>query len=114
MISVMEPATTIRFAATARALAREARSRRLVVPGFRSPPRVAGADRTLRRRGASAAVAVRVRGRRWPEVQADMIEGVVVANGLSGDEAEQLRAALATAAGDELAARRVERHAQVA
>jgi hypothetical protein len=114
MIDPMEPATTLRFAATARALAHEARARGLAVPGFRSPPRVNGVDRTLRRRGASASIAVRVRGRPWADVLVDMIEGVVVANGLTGEPAEATRAALASAAGDELAARRVPSEARVA
>jgi hypothetical protein len=114
MINTMEPATTLRFAATARALAQEARARGLAVPGFRSPPRVSGVDRTLRRRGASASVAVRVRGRPWADVLVDMIEGVVVANGLTGEQAEAARAALSSAAGDELAARRLPPEARVA
>jgi hypothetical protein len=110
----MEPATTLRFATTARALARVARARGLTVPGFRSPPRVNGADRTLRRRGASASIAVRVRGRPWTDVLADMIEGVVVANGLTGADADAARDALASAAGDELAARRTTPSSRVA
>jgi hypothetical protein len=110
----MEPATTLHFAATARALAQVARARGLTVPGFRSPPRLSGVDRTLRRRGAGASIAVRVRGRPWADVLVDMIEGVVVANGLTGAEAEAARAALASAAGDELAARRTAPSSQVA
>src|SRR6187549_14043 len=114
MIIPMEPATTLRFAATARALAQEARARGLAVPGFRSPPRVNGVDRTLRRRGASASIAVRVRGRPWADVLVDMIEGVIVANGLTGEQADAARAALSGAAGDELAARRGPPEARVA
>jgi hypothetical protein len=106
MILGMEPATTVRFATTARALAEAARANGLTVPGFRSPPRLSGVDRTLRRRGASASIAVRVRGRPWADVLADMVEGIVVANGLTGEAADTARAALAGAAGDELAARR--------
>ncbi len=97
--SVMEPADTLRFATAARALARVARSRGLVAPGFRSPPRVSGADRTLRRRvGGAPTVAVRVRGRAWAPVLSDMVEGVVAANGLHGVEADRLRAELWEAA----------------
>jgi hypothetical protein len=106
MIVTMEPATTVLFATTARALAQAARAEGLTVPGFRSPPRVNGVDRTLRRRGASASIAVRVRGRPWADVRADMIEGIVVANGLTGPAADAARTALSSAAGDELAARR--------
>ena len=92
----MEPATTLRFAATARLLAREVQRRRLRVPGFRSPPRMAGVDRTLRRyqSGTGATIAVRVRGRAWVAVLADMIEGVVVVNALQGSAADELRHAL--------------------
>lgn len=94
IIVVVEPATTIRFASAARILAREARSRRLAAPGFRSPPRLCGADRSLRRFDQHAQVAVRVRGRPWAAVLADMIEGVVAANRLLGPEADRLRGAL--------------------
>src|SRR3954462_3373833 len=114
MIDDMEPATTLRFASTARALAHAARANGLVVPGFRSPPRVNGVDRTLRRRGAGASIAVRVRGRPWADVLADMIEGVVGPKGLPGAEPAAARAAWAAAAGDEVAARRAAPSSRVA
>ena len=64
----------------------------LQVPAFRTPPRVAGVDRTIRRAlDGSVLVSVRSRGRAWPAVLADMIEGVVVANGLGRPEAAQAR-----------------------
>jgi hypothetical protein len=92
-------ATTVRFAAAARTLGRVARSHALVVPAFRSPPRLERADRSIRRTaGGGATIAVRVRGRPWPAVLADMIEGVVAANGLSGVHADRVRAALWEAA----------------
>jgi hypothetical protein len=84
-------ATTTHFATAARILGREARERDLVVPGFRCPPRVVGADRTIRRFEAGAVVAVRVKGRPWVAVLADMIEGVVVANRLTPPSADRLR-----------------------
>jgi len=61
-------------------------------PSFRTPPRIAGLDRTIRRgpRG-SVLVSVRSRGRAWPAVLADMIEGVVHANDLAPREAARLR-----------------------
>jgi hypothetical protein len=114
MMGAMEPATTLRFATAARVLGREARSRGFDPPGFRSPPRLQGADRTLRRRARGASVAVRVRGRPWAAVLADMIEGVVVANGLVGVESDALRAALWEAVGEELASRSVAGEARVA
>ena len=76
------------------------RSRRLAVPGFRSPPRLRGADRSLRRLGGGTIVAVRVRGRPMAAVVADMIEGIVAANRLSGVEADRARAALWAAVED--------------
>lgn len=94
MLSVMG-ASALHFATTARLLTAEARRLGLSAPGFRSPPRLAGADRTLRRRrGTSPTVAVRLAGRPSPAVVADMIEGVVVCNELVGPAADRCRAAL--------------------
>lgn len=69
-------------------------------PGFRSPPRLVGVDRSIRRRrspsGASisAVVSVRVKGRPWAAVLADMIEGVVAANELTPPDADRVRTEL--------------------
>lgn len=93
------PATTVEFAAAARTLARVARRQGLVGPSFRCPPRLVGVDRTIRRRGDSAVVSVRVRSRPWVAVLADMIEGVVVANQLTSPRADRLRADLWSACG---------------
>jgi hypothetical protein len=88
-------ATALRFADAARALAATARSRSLTAPEFRSPPRLPGADRTIRRRAdGGATVAVRLRGRPWAAVLGDMVEGVVVANRLTGPAAMRIRTAL--------------------
>lgn len=88
-------ATSLRFASAVRTLGRAARRQGLVLPGFRSPPRVHGADRTLRwRADGSAIVAVRLRDRPWVAVLGDMVEGVVVANGLAGHRATRARTAL--------------------
>ena len=88
-------ATSLRFASAARTLGQAARSRGLRVPGFRSPPRLAGAERTVRHRGdGGSTVAVRLRGRPWVAVLADMIEGVVVVNDLTGAAATRCRTAL--------------------
>ena len=93
--------TAIGFSAAARRLADEARQRGLVVPGFRSPPRVEGAARTLRRiPGSQPIVAVARRGRPGDAVVGDMIDGVVVANGLSGETADRLRQVLRAATAD--------------
>jgi hypothetical protein len=89
------PITASTFSAVARLLADEARRRGLAAPGFRSPPRLAGAPRTIRRHGTSAVVAVRRNGRPAGDVIADMVEGVLVANRVSGAEADRWRAELA-------------------
>ena len=87
----MESATTVEFAAAARTLTREARRRGLVGPSFRCPPRLVGVDRSIRRRPDSAVVSIRLKGRPRGAVVADMIEGVVVANGLRPPAADRLR-----------------------
>jgi hypothetical protein len=87
-------ASTVDFASAARTLTREARRRGLVGPSFRCPPRLVGVDRTIRRRPDGAIVSVRLRGRPWPAVLADMIEGVVVANRLRPPHADRLRTEL--------------------
>jgi len=94
-IGDVDTSVALRFAETARLLAAEARRHKLTVPGFRSPPRLAGVDRTIRWTPAGACVvSVRVRGRDMDEVIADMVEGVVVANGFTGQMADGWRMAL--------------------
>jgi hypothetical protein len=89
----------LRFADTARVLADAARGGGLVVPTFRSPPRVLHRDRTIRHRAdGSVAVAVRLTGRPFVAVVADMVEGVLVANRLEGATADEWRRTLWIAA----------------
>jgi hypothetical protein len=88
------PGTTVEFSHAARLLGREARRRRLVAPSFRCPPRVVGAQRTVRRHSGGVVVAVQLRDRPWLAVLADMIEGVVVANRLQPPSADRLRTEL--------------------
>ena len=90
---------TVNFAHASRTLAHEARVRGLLVPGFRCPPRILGVDRSLRRWDGGATVAVRVKGRPWVAVVADMIEGMVVANQLVPPVADRLRAEMWLALG---------------
>ena len=91
----MEQSSSLIFAATVRTLAAAARARGLAVPGFRSPPRVPGADRTVRRTAdGRSTVAVVVKGRPHQAVVADMIEGIVIANDLDGTEATRVRTRL--------------------
>ena len=105
-VAFIEQAPSVRFAATARLIAEVARASRLVVPAFKSPPRIEGVDRTIKRVGANVVVAVRVRNRPFGAVVADLIEGVVVANNYSGSDAGKTRALLweAVEASDTLAA----------
>jgi hypothetical protein len=98
----MPLARSVLFSSSARLLATEAARRGLIAPGFRCPPRVDGVVRAIRRLpDGSAVVAVRVRGREHREVVADMVEGIVVANGLDGEEAGRLRGELLAAVTDD-------------
>lgn len=100
-MAAMEPLASAGFCAAARLLADAARRHGLRPPGFRSPPRLASAVRAIRRYpDGQAVVSVRVRGRPRCEVVADMVEGVVVANGLRGRPAEAARRALLSAVTD--------------
>lgn len=87
-------ASTVDFASAARTLTHEARRRSLIGPSFRCPPRLVGVDRSIRRRGDGAIVSVRLRGRPWVAVLADMIEGVIATNQLVAPQADRLRADL--------------------
>jgi hypothetical protein len=85
----------LRLAEAVRDLGDEARVLGLTMPGFRSPPRLRGVQRSIRRwPSGQATVAVVLRGRPWPAVLADLVEGIVTANGLTGPAADQARARL--------------------
>jgi hypothetical protein len=91
MILVME-SPTLRFAATARILTEAARRSGNCAPTFRSPPRVKGRMRTIRRHAnGGATVSLVLRDRPWSAVVADMIEGFVVVNDVDPVAAERLR-----------------------
>jgi len=91
----------IRFAEVVRTVTGVARRRGLQVPVFRSPPRLADVDRTLRRRAdGQAVVAIRLTGRPFAAVQADVIAGVIAVNGLQGRDAGRFRRAAWSALGD--------------
>jgi hypothetical protein len=88
-------AVTFRFADAARRLGALARGLGLAAPAFRSPPRLVGVDRTIRRRpDGGAVVAVVLRDRPWAAILADLIEGVLAANRLAGTSADRVRSAL--------------------
>jgi hypothetical protein len=88
------------FAAVARRLADAARATGLRAPAFRSPPRIPGAARSLRRYPGGAVVSVRLHRRPLDAVIADMVEGVIVANRLSGEAALRARTFLAESVAD--------------
>jgi hypothetical protein len=85
------------FAATARTLGDVARSVGLTVPAFRSPPRIEGVARTIRRYPGGTVVSVRLRNRPLDSITADMVEGVIVTNHLGGDAALRARTLLTEA-----------------
>ncbi len=82
------------FAVAARVLASRAHRHGLKPPGFRSPPRIVGADRSLRRVNGGVVVSVLLRDRPFVAVLSDMVQGVVAANQLTGREAEIARTVL--------------------
>ena len=84
--------SAVQFSEAVRRVVGVARRGRLTAPVFRSPPRLDGVDRSIRRRSnGSVVVAVRRLGRPLAAVQADIIEGVVVANALDGSRADRFR-----------------------
>ena len=90
----MDRSSTARFAHAARRLGAAARAAGLTVPAFRSPPRRSGAPRTIRRLPGGPVVAVVMRDRPFADVLADMVEGVVIANGLREPAAARVRTSL--------------------
>lgn len=91
----------IAFAEVVRTVTAVARRRGLDVPVFRSPPRLVDVDRSLRRRSdGHVVVAIRLTGRPFAAVQADVIAGVVTVNGLEGRDAGRFRRAAWSALGD--------------
>jgi hypothetical protein len=96
----MDVAPPIRFAELARRIGAAARAAGLVVPAFRTPPRRSGVPRTIRRLPGGPVVAVRSRQRPTADVVADMVDGVIAANRLTGDGAARMRATLLTAIGE--------------
>ncbi len=86
--------TSIRFSHAVRTVSEATRLQGLEVPMFRTPPRAKGAVRTLRRDRRGATVAVRIHDRPWINVLADLVDGIVAANGLQGGPAIRCRTAL--------------------
>ena len=92
----MSSTRTSQFTAAARVLAQAAAELGLDVPGFRSPPRIVGVNRTVRRGrdGIGGVVAVRLADRPFTAVIGDMLEGVIRINGLDVPEADRVRTLL--------------------
>jgi hypothetical protein len=90
----MDRSSIVSFAHAARQLGAAARAAGLTVPAFRSPPRRSGAPRTIRRLPGGPVVAVVLRDRAFADVLADMVEGVVIANGLREPAATRVRSSL--------------------
>lgn len=92
--------TALDLAGAVRVIGSTVKAMGFEAPGFRSPPRLVGVDRSIRRRrspsgeGISAVVSVRVKGRPWAAVLADMIDGVVAANELAPPDADRVRTEL--------------------
>jgi len=91
---IEEMTSTLHFAHAVRTLSESARLQGLAVPTFRTPPGLPGAARTIRRTRRGVTVAVRVGDRPWVAVLADLVDGVVAANGLHGAQAIRCRTAL--------------------
>jgi hypothetical protein len=92
----MDPLSGPEFAHVVRQLMVAADAVGMKAPAFKSPPRLADAQRTIRWLSPEKAiVAVRRANRGSDAVVADMIEGVVRANRLSGSEAQDAARKLA-------------------
>ena len=77
----------VRFGELARIVASEARQLGLAVPVFKSPCRIEGANRSIRRRpDGSPVVAITIAGRPWDDIIADLIAGVVHVTGNTFDD----------------------------
>ncbi len=93
------PITAMEFARVARLLSDETRRLGLCTPGFRSPPRLEGCNRTLRRRLAGPPmISVRLSGRTINDVIDDMVQGVLVVNDIKGPNHLEIQNLLAAAA----------------
>lgn len=86
------PTSAVQFSETVRQVVTLARRQGLRPPVFRSPPRLDGVDRSIRRRpNGTVVVAVRRAGRPLAAIQSDVIDGVVAANALTGSAADKFR-----------------------
>ncbi len=97
-MAFVETCSALDFGEMSRLVTGEARRHGLVGPSFRSPPRLEGVTRSVRRYpNGQWLVSVRCRGRSVADVVADMVDGVLTANGLHGTAAEGWRITLRAA-----------------
>ena len=97
--NLSDRSTALDFASAVRVIGSTLQQMGFSVPVFRSPPRIVGVDRSIRRRrgegaGAAAVVSVRVKDRPWAAVVADLVEGAVVVHSLESPEADRVRGEL--------------------
>lgn len=96
---------SVAFAHAARVLSLVARELGHEAPSFRSPPRIAGARRSMTKRtDGSVCISVATRNRTAAAVIADMIEGIVVASSEAPSAVGALRDALWAAIDPQLSA----------
>jgi hypothetical protein len=89
------PSLSLRFSESVRVLSDAARRQGYVVPAFRSPPHRPDVDRALRRRpNGDVTVAVRLAGRPFAAVQADLIDSLLVVNRVPAESQQSARRAL--------------------
>jgi hypothetical protein len=94
MLATVQHLPAMRFADAARRLGAAAHGMGLTVPAFRSPPRLAGATRTIRRFPGGVVVSVELRGRPFEVALRDMVEGLLVANRVAPADSSRLRVEL--------------------
>ena len=90
----MQPLTSPDFAWAARRLAGAAAASGLRAPAFASPPRRHDARRTIRWLAPGRALVSVRRDRLARTVVEDMVEGVLVANRVTGEDADAIRTRL--------------------
>ena len=92
----LSQAPSMRFAVTARVVVEACRLEGIEVPAFRTPPKTQGIDRAIRRSELGVIVSVRIIGRPFLAVVADLVEGAVICNQFVGSQASSLRNVLWT------------------
>lgn len=87
----LSEAPSMRFAVAARVVVEACHAEGIEVPAFRTPPKTKGIDRAIRRSELGSIVSVRIIGRPFLAVIADLVEGAVICNQFAGSQASSLR-----------------------